>query len=162
MLRHQDTGKSKSAFNLPLYLPSSVGKRIAVDPKLSQIEYRLRVAQAHKALGTIRRNLQICATLYDAKHRWARGQGANTRALNAIATVQARINAAATEYQQARTAVITLTSLTNSPSTAHIFLPLEDDLRSMTEVDALSMPAEAVSHGGAEPGEGEAKSKNKG
>lgn len=144
ILRSKDMGKARSAFDLPLYLPSSSATRITVDPRLSEIEYRLRVAQAHEALGTIRRNLQIRATLYDAKDRWARGQGANTRALNAIATVQARINASADEYRQARLAVMALTPITNSPCTTHTFLPLAtEDIRAMTEMEPVVMMTEA-------------------
>ncbi|KAJ2932224.1 hypothetical protein H1R20_g4861, partial [Candolleomyces eurysporus] len=108
---------------------------------LVEIEYKLHNAQAHKALGVLQRNLQIHATLYDVKDWWLRGQCANTRALNAISTVQACIVAARDEYRQARNALLALANLLNYPNVDQEFLPLEDkDIRSMTE---------------AEPGQGE-------
>ncbi|KAJ2935666.1 hypothetical protein H1R20_g1427, partial [Candolleomyces eurysporus] len=91
--------ESPKLFDVQLWLPSHIGKLVPFDRSLAKIEYKLCNAQAHKALGVLRCNLQICATLYDVKDHWLWGQGANTRALNAIATVQAHIAAARDEYQ---------------------------------------------------------------
>ncbi|RXW17178.1 hypothetical protein EST38_g8677 [Candolleomyces aberdarensis] len=132
-------------FEVKLWLPSQIGKLASFDRSLADIEYKLRNAQAHEALGVLRRNLQIRATLYDVKNRWLRGQGANTRALNAIATVQARIVAARDEYRQARAALLALADFLGYPNVDKEFLPLEDqDIRSMVE---------------AEPGQGETRRK---
>jgi hypothetical protein len=118
---------------------------VPFDRSLAEIEYKLRNAQAHEALGVLRRNLQIRATLYDVKDRWLRGQGANTRALNAISTVQARIAAARDEYRQARIAILALADMLGHTKVEQEFLPLEDkDVRSMVE---------------AEPGQGETRRK---
>jgi hypothetical protein len=117
-------------------MPSQIGKLVPFDKSLAEIEYKLRNAQAHEALGVLRRNLQIRATLYDIKDRWLRGQGANMRALNALATVQARITAARDEYRQARTALLALADLLGYPNVDQEFLPLQDkDIRSMVEAE---------------------------
>lgn len=147
LLRKQDPKKKETPkpFDVQLWLPSQIGNQAPFDKSLAEIEYKLRNAQAHEALGVLRRNLQIRATLYDAKNRWARGQGANTRALSAIATVQARIAATRDEYRQARRALLALSDLLGYVKVDQEFLPLEDkDIRSMTE---------------AEPGQGETRRK---
>ncbi|KAJ3529367.1 hypothetical protein NMY22_g9027 [Coprinellus aureogranulatus] len=110
-----------SAFELPLYLPSQIGT-------------------PQEALGSLRRTLQLRATLYDCKDRWARGQGANTRALKAIATAQGRIKASTDEYRQARTAILILAPILGHNVT-NMYPPLEDrDIRSMTEAEPRNGP----------------------
>lgn len=138
LLRKREPQKKDNPkpFEVKLWLPSQIGRQVSFDLSLAEIEYRLRTAQAHEALGVLRRNLQVRATLYDVKDRWLRGQGANTRALNAIATVQARIAAARDEYRQARIALLSLADLLGYDKVDQEFLPLEDkDIRSMTEAE---------------------------
>ncbi|KAJ2935276.1 hypothetical protein H1R20_g1819, partial [Candolleomyces eurysporus] len=143
--REPQRKESPKPFDVRLWLPSQIGKLVPFDRSLAEIEYKLRNAQAHEALGVLRRNLQIRATLYDVKDRWLRGQGANTRALNAIATVQARIAAARDEYRQAQIALLALADLLGHTKVDQEFLPLEEqDIRSMVE---------------AEPGQGETRRK---
>ncbi|RXW14552.1 hypothetical protein EST38_g11304 [Candolleomyces aberdarensis] len=121
--------ESLKPFEVQLWLPSRIGNLVSFDKSLAEIEYKLCNAQAHEALGD----------------RWLRGQGANTRALNAIATVQARIAAARDEYRQARVALLALADLLGHAKVDQEFLPLEDkDIRSMVE---------------AEPGQGETRRK---
>ncbi|KAJ2936266.1 hypothetical protein H1R20_g828, partial [Candolleomyces eurysporus] len=147
LLRKREPQKKEKPkpFDVQLWLPSQIGTLVSFDRSLAEIEYKLRNAQAHEALGILQRNLQIRATLYDVKDRWLRGQGANTRALNAIATVQARIAAARDEYRQARDAILALAALLSHQNVDQEFLPLEEkDIRSMTE---------------AEPGQGETRRK---
>lgn len=143
--REPQRKESPKPFEVQLWLPSQIGNLVPFDRSLAEIEYKLRNAQAHEALGVLRRNLQIRATLYDVKDRWLRGQGANTRALNAISTVQARIAAARDEYRQARIAILALADMLGHTKVEQEFLPLEDkDVRSMVE---------------AEPGQGETRRK---
>ncbi|RXW13753.1 hypothetical protein EST38_g12102 [Candolleomyces aberdarensis] len=143
--REPQRKESPKPFEVQLWLPSRIGKLVLFDRSLAEIEYKLRNAQAHEALGVLRRNLQIRATLYDVKDRWLRGQGANTHALNAIATVQARIAAARDKYRQARIALLALADLLGHTKVDQEFLPLEEkDIRSMVE---------------AEPGQGETRRK---
>ncbi|TEB10416.1 hypothetical protein FA13DRAFT_1653193 [Coprinellus micaceus] len=134
LLRKRDSNVSISPFNLPLWLPSQIGSQVAFDHRLATIEYRLRVGQAHEALGTLRRYLQLRATLYDVKRRWLRGQGANTRGLKAIATVQGRITAARDEYRKARSALVSLGSLLKKTDVHKSFPELLDiHIQPMTE-----------------------------
>ncbi|KAJ2936102.1 hypothetical protein H1R20_g992, partial [Candolleomyces eurysporus] len=134
--REPQQKESPKPFDVRLWLPSQIGKLVPFDRSLAEIEYKLRNAQAHEALGVLRRNLQIRATLYDVKDRWLQGQGANTRALNAIATVQARIAAARDEYRQARIALLALADLLGHTKVDQEFLPLEEqDIRSMVEAE---------------------------
>lgn len=131
---------SLSPFDLPLWLPSQIGTRAPFDKRLGEIEYRLRAAQAQEALGNLRRTLQLRATLYDCKDRWARGQGANTRALQAIATAQGRIRASADEYRQARTAILALAPILGH-NVGNLYPALDDnDIRSMTEAEPQNVP----------------------
>ncbi|KAJ3537499.1 hypothetical protein NMY22_g5569 [Coprinellus aureogranulatus] len=134
LLRKRDSTVHVNAFDLPLWLPSQIGSQVSFDHRLGDIEYRLQTAQAHEALGNLRRNLQIRATLYDVKRRWMRGQGANTRALKAIATVQGRISAFRDEYRKARTAILSLASVMRKGDHSKLFPALEDKhIRPMTE-----------------------------
>ncbi|KAJ3503018.1 hypothetical protein NMY22_g18393 [Coprinellus aureogranulatus] len=134
LLRQRDATVHVNAFDLPLWLPSQIGQQVSFDYRLGEIEYRLRTAQAHEALGSMRRNLQIRATLYDVKKRWMRGQAANTRALKAIATVQGRISAFRDEYRKARTAILSLASVLQKGDHSRLFPALNDeDIQPMTE-----------------------------
>ncbi|KAJ3536317.1 hypothetical protein NMY22_g6085 [Coprinellus aureogranulatus] len=134
LLRKRDSTIHVNAFDLPLWLPSQIGSQVSFDHRLGEIEYRLRIAQAHEALGNMRRNLQIRATLHDVKKRWMRGQGANTRALKAIATVQGRISAFRDEYRKARTAILSLSSVLRKGDQSKHFPALEDEhIQPMTE-----------------------------
>ncbi|KAJ2914486.1 hypothetical protein MD484_g5955, partial [Candolleomyces efflorescens] len=121
---------------IPLWLPSQIGKQLPCNIRLATIEYRLREAQAHEALGTLRRNLQMRASLYDVKDRWLRGQGANTRALNAIASVQGRIDAAVADYRRAREALLSLATVLGYEKIDETLLVLKnEDIRSMSTPD---------------------------
>ena len=54
MLRERHSGKkSIPPYDVPLWLPSGIGKLAPMDPRLADIESRLRDAQAHEALGTL-------------------------------------------------------------------------------------------------------------
>jgi hypothetical protein len=82
----------------------------------------------------MRRNLQIRATLYDVKKRWVRGQGANTRALKAIATVQGRISAFRDEYRKARVAILSLANALQKGDHSLLFPALLDEhIQPMTD-----------------------------
>ncbi|KAJ3533016.1 hypothetical protein NMY22_g7511 [Coprinellus aureogranulatus] len=63
-----------------------------------------------------------------------RGQGANTRALKAIATVQGRISAFRDEYRTARTAILSLASVLQKGDQSKLFPALLDEhIQPMTE-----------------------------
>ncbi|KAJ3531990.1 hypothetical protein NMY22_g7930 [Coprinellus aureogranulatus] len=120
------SAKTVKPYDLPLWLPSQIGRRAVCPPELAMIEFRLRTAQAQDALTTIRRNLQRRVTVWDLKDRWLRGQGANTKALNLLSTLQGKIRVAKAEYTQARNALLTLGPLVGEKNVGKLFLKLED------------------------------------
>ncbi|KAF6755728.1 hypothetical protein DFP72DRAFT_990059 [Ephemerocybe angulata] len=102
ILRKQQSAQvSVQPYNLPLWLPSEIGSRAICDRRLIEIEYDLRIAQAQEALTNVKRHLQRRA-------RWLRGQGANTRALSLLGSIEDRISTARDEYRQSRLAIISL------------------------------------------------------
>ncbi|RXW13164.1 hypothetical protein EST38_g12692 [Candolleomyces aberdarensis] len=124
-------------YKIPLWLPSQIGNQAPFDHALARLEFQLREAQAHEALGTLRRSLQMRATFYDTKDRWARGQKQNTRSKNAINSAQARINVARDEYRVARAALVNLSKLLSQPMDESLHVLNDSDIRSMktTETD---------------------------
>ncbi|KAF6741966.1 hypothetical protein DFP72DRAFT_994725 [Ephemerocybe angulata] len=137
LLRQNATGsKTIPPYDLPLWLPSQIGKQVPVDRRLTEIEFQLRSAQAQEALTTLRRSLQRRITVHDLKKRWLRGQGANTKALNLLATIEAQIAAARDEYRQARVALLALGKMLGKSGLESFYLPLEDsDIRAMVRPD---------------------------
>ncbi|KAG2028626.1 hypothetical protein BDR03DRAFT_818726, partial [Suillus americanus] len=70
-------------------------------PHLQHIEWELRFAQAHDALEELRQCLRVHCSLLNFKREWIRGQGANTRAQNALTRVHARQAACVKRYRTA-------------------------------------------------------------
>ena len=66
-------------FNITVWLPSKVtvanGK---FDRRLSEIEWKLNIAEAYEALDELRHHIQICMHVYKFKDQFSRGQAANT------------------------------------------------------------------------------------
>ena len=119
---------------IPLWLPSQINGRVSVDTSLVNIEWKLRHAQAYESLESLRRYLQFRAYLYKFKDRFIRGQGANTRARNAINSVQAKIDAAAAEYRVAYGALLLLSSQVSDFRWKNELLQLKDeDIRDLSE-----------------------------
>lgn len=111
-----------------------------MDRSLVDIEWKLRRAQAHEALESLQHNLQARAYLYKFKDRFVRGQHANTRARNAIASVDAQIREAAEDYRAAYKALVSLCSVTNDLTWQRELLPLaDDDIRDLSESKAERM-----------------------
>lgn len=127
--------KSVAAYDLPLWLPSEIGNKAPIERRLVDIEYKLRSAQASEALVNLRRQLQRRVTVWDLKRRWVRGQGANTRALNLIGSIEERISVAKEEYRRARRALLVVGGLLGIRNLEKSFLPLLDG-----DVKSLSRP----------------------
>lgn len=135
-LRQEAVGeKTVAPYELSLWLPSGIGKRAPVEQRLVDIEFKLRSAQASEALVNLRRHLQRRVTVYDARKRWVRGQGANTRALNLLESVEERITASKDEYRRARRALLNLGGMLGARGLDRSFPPLLD-----SDVKALSRP----------------------
>ncbi|KAF8069148.1 hypothetical protein FPV67DRAFT_1448949 [Lyophyllum atratum] len=116
-----------------LWLPSQIGSKVPFDINLAEIEWQLRTAQADEALDGLRRNLQIRSYIYRFKDQNVRGQHANTRARNAIATVQARIDTCAEDYRAAHAALLALSALLMKVGWQDQLLPLrEEDIREIS------------------------------
>ncbi|KAF9230663.1 hypothetical protein BU15DRAFT_57022, partial [Melanogaster broomeanus] len=91
---------------LPLWLPSAIAEKGRhCDLKLSEIEWKLRQAQANEALEQLRQQLRLKSHLVTFKKEWITGQRANTRSQTIIKAVQAKIDATAEKYSTARTAL---------------------------------------------------------
>ncbi|RDB15508.1 hypothetical protein Hypma_004165 [Hypsizygus marmoreus] len=118
----------------PLWLPSQIKSQVPFDKRLADIEWDLRLAQGEESLDGLRRNLQIRSHLFKFKDRFVRGQHANTRARNAIATVQARVDACAEDYRAAHTALVALGTVLDKVGWQHQLLPLlAADIREISE-----------------------------
>ena len=119
---------------IPLWLPSQINGRVPVDTSLVNIEWKLRHAQAYESRDSLRHYLQVRAYLYKFKDRFVWGQGANTRARNAISGVQAKIDAAAAEYRVAYGALLLLSSQVLDFGWKDELLLLKDeDIRDLSE-----------------------------
>lgn len=122
-------------YDLPLWLPSEIGMLAPFDLSLGRLEFKLREAQAHEALGKLRRALQRRATQYDSKDRWAQGQGMNTRLLASISSLQADVDESADEYRKAHAALTSLSTV--------LSLPMDSSLLTLNKQDIRSMPVES-------------------
>ena len=129
-----DNSASIKPHLIPLWLPSQINGRVSVDTSLVNIEWKLRHAQAYESLDSLRHYLQFRAYLYKFKDHFVRGQGAITRARNAINGVQAKINAAAAEYWVAYSALLLLSSQVFDFGWKNELLLLKDeDIRDLSE-----------------------------
>lgn len=143
ILRREDTEadlKRKAplpTYAYPLWLPSHIKSKVSFDLRLAEIEYKLRVAQARESLESLRQNLQMRSYLRNFKNRFSRGQGANTRARNALDAINDRITGNANEYRAAFDAILSLAMLLGKIGWEQEFKPLADnDLREISEADS--------------------------
>ncbi|KAG6905944.1 hypothetical protein DXG01_016756 [Tephrocybe rancida] len=121
-------------YDYPLYLPSGIIGKAAVDLCLAEIEWNLWLPQADESIESVRRNLQIRAYLWKFKEKNVRGQHANTRTRNTIATVQARIDTSVEEYRAAQVAIVSLGTILQKTGWQQEYLKLEQgDIRELNE-----------------------------
>ena len=101
-----------SVHSIPLWLPSQFAQHAAgtqpIDHRLLEVEWKLWMAQACEALDQIRHHLQIRTHVFKFKDHFVCGQGANTRARDAIGTIQATIDNNRDTYRVARSALASL------------------------------------------------------
>ncbi|KAG1740076.1 hypothetical protein EDD22DRAFT_982245 [Suillus occidentalis] len=93
-----------------LWLPSQLGTK-PYDPHLQDNEWELCYAQAHDALEELWQCLQIHCSLLTFKREWVHGQGANTRAQNALARIHQRCMACVKRYWSAWMALKSLATI---------------------------------------------------
>ncbi|OJA19041.1 hypothetical protein AZE42_13594, partial [Rhizopogon vesiculosus] len=111
-----DTAEAIAPEEYPLWLPSSLGPSVSIESELYQYEWQLCCAQARDALHA------IC-------------QGANTRARNAVSSIQAKIDAARVRYNAACNAIINIAPHVNNIGWQVEFHLLDtNDVRSMSDL----------------------------
>lgn len=135
------TSSSPSALENPeytkLWLPSAIGDR-QCHYRLRLNEWELRLAQAHDALEELRQCLRIRSSLLTYKKEWVRGQGANTRAQNALERVIARQAACTGRYHAAWDALDALAQWVGKIGWQRTLQRLEDDdIRPLIDPDVL-------------------------
>ncbi|KAG1794813.1 uncharacterized protein HD556DRAFT_1474044, partial [Suillus plorans] len=120
---------------IKLWLPSQISRTAPCNSRLQAIEWKLRYAQGHDALRSLRSNLHAQTAILKYKDRNLRGQGANTRARNTLKAVEARIEAAARTYEYAHKALVVLSPRVNQTGWHSSLRPLDRaDVRSMTDL----------------------------
>jgi hypothetical protein len=130
-----DTAEAIAPEEYPLWLPSSLGPLVSIESDLYQHEWQLRCAQARDALHAIRQGLRCRSYLLKYKDRYLTGQGANTRARNAVSSIQAKIDAAQVRYNVARNAIINIAPRVNDIGWQVEFRLLDTkDVRSMSDL----------------------------
>ncbi|KAG1787612.1 uncharacterized protein HD556DRAFT_1434387 [Suillus plorans] len=90
---------SSTAEGFKLWLPLQIGRSLPCDESLQRVEWRLRYAQGHDALHSLRSCLRAQTAILKYKDRNLRGQGANTRARNTLQAIDTRIEAATRKYE---------------------------------------------------------------
>lgn len=93
---------------MKLWLPSSLEPSAPCDPNLKVYEWRLRHAQAKKALSEVRQAFRLRSHLLKQKKRFVRGVAHNTRANSSIQKVQDRAMKSAHRYRTAYAALLIL------------------------------------------------------
>lgn len=133
-MKNFDPSAEVRAHEIPLWLPSQINGSVPVTKELHEIEFDLRVAQAHEALDDLRAQLQVRAHVYKFKERFLRGQTANTRARNSLNTIQAKVDAAAAEYRAAYKALNILGKILGKTTWSTDLRELHpDDVRDISE-----------------------------
>ena len=137
-LREESTRHPYSPEDIPLLLPSQLSGKAACSRSLELIEFQLREGQAHDALNDLRQGLRSRAYILKFKNRFLRGQGSNTRARNALKTLDAKINVAATKYRVAHRSLTTLSASLGRVGWQDKLRPLlDEDIRSLTDASDL-------------------------
>ena len=130
-----DTAEVIAPEEYPLWLPSSLGALVSIESDLYQHEWQLRCAQARDALHAIRQGLRCRSYLLKYKDRYLTGQGANTRARNAVSSIQGKIDAAQVRYDAARNAIINIAPRVDKIGWQVEFRLLDTkDVRSMSDL----------------------------
>lgn len=105
----QDAAESLNSPEMyPLMLPSQLSPLVPCHEKLKQIEWRLRIAQAHDALHSLWANLHTWSCILKYKDWNLCGQGANTRAYNILKVIKLQIDAGVNQYDNIHNVLVRL------------------------------------------------------
>ena len=123
--------------DIPLVLPSSLGKVQLIGNELREYEWRLREGQAYDALHDMRQHLRLRAHCYKHKDRFSRGVRENLRSQTTIKKVQVKVDRAARKYRAARAALVSLSKEINSEDWKARMKPLKElvpgDVRGLSD-----------------------------
>ncbi|KAG6893680.1 hypothetical protein C0992_009091, partial [Termitomyces sp. T32_za158] len=139
-LRDDQLGGSEhvATADVKLYLPSAMLGKAYCDPKLQEIEWRLRYAQAHETLYEIRRAILTRSQMYKSKDALVRGQRMHTRSLALLQTVSDRITHGMAKYNEIRAALVVLGSALKKTGWKNILQELTDaDLTGITALEDM-------------------------
>ncbi|KAJ7584477.1 hypothetical protein C8J56DRAFT_1005073 [Mycena floridula] len=133
-----DSGGTE-AYEMSLFMPSECrANGITVDHKLLSVEWDLRFAQAHEALGEIRRQLLVRTQLWRYKDRNITGQKSSTRSQTVILGVDEKINIAKARYHKARKALAILETPLIKTQWKEVLQVLHDaDVTALIDEDAM-------------------------
>lgn len=116
------------AYEVDLWLPSTIGKKRPCDPQLQECEWDIREGQAHDALHELRQYLRLETFLRKRKKDWDRGVRQNTRSQTAVRQSQVKIEASSAKYRAAHGALCHLAPLLSKPDAwTKVLKPLADD-----------------------------------
>ncbi|TFK59939.1 hypothetical protein BDN72DRAFT_780066 [Pluteus cervinus] len=118
--------KVTEPWEMSLFLPSSIPPPYLCNPRLQDVEWFLRSAQAHTALDELRRAIRLRSYLYIDKDRFARGQHANTRAQSTIQRTESKVKVATAKYRAARVAISSLAKFYTTSTWEKDFPELKD------------------------------------
>ncbi|KAG1801184.1 hypothetical protein EV424DRAFT_1474766 [Suillus variegatus] len=102
-----NSGKAEDS---QLLLPSEICDHVPCDRKLLEIEWSLRLAQAHDALNECRTHIRLRRQLAQFKKQHIRGQNPNTRARRTLDAVEERLVMSHAKYSCARKALVALSN----------------------------------------------------
>lgn len=122
-----------TAENIPLFLPSAVSHNVSCSKKTQEYEYRLREAQAHDALKSLRHHLCVRTHLWKYKDRFITGQRQNTRARSTIGSIETRIQSDAARYRAAFSALAVLGPLLGHNNHSELKILNQEDIRGMSQ-----------------------------
>ena len=130
-----DDSDSERIENTPLHLPSALCESKPCDPKLLEIEWDLRYAQANDALNECRHHVRFRTQLLKFKDSNLREQGSNTRARKTPQVVEQHLSLSRTKYNAAHSALVTLGRCLGKTGWQHKLQPLKaSDLRAMGDI----------------------------
>ena len=136
-LRDEDVqpGEPAKVEEMKLFLPSEFCDQASCPNKLCEHEWKLREAQAHKALCDLRHFLRLHTHLYKFKDTNVRGQVANTHARTTISQTDRKVSTATEKYCVARAALFSLAPLLGKEGWEDTLRPLKtEDIRAMKDI----------------------------
>lgn len=135
------TSPDVQIYDVQLWLPSMIGRRISCDRRFQEAEWAFREAQANDALNMIRQHLRLDSFLVKRKKDWSRGVKANTRSTTAIEHNLSKLRCAVEKYRAAHAALSALEPLITKSS------EWRNVLRDLADGDVRGLPVQQLGEG---------------